>query len=142
MCMVMTPAISQCSTPVAKVSKTRVISIIDDDQDVRDALCALIRTLGYVALKFASAEEYLMSGLVRATSCLISDVRMPGMSGVDLQDRLLVDGYRIPIIFVTAVCNDVIRARALKAGALCFLTKPFDEKDLIECLDKALEGSR
>ena len=89
---------------------------------------------------FASAEEYLRSGLIRDTSCLISDMQMPGMNGLDLQQRLIADGNRVPIIFVSAECDHEIRARGLKAGAIGFLTKPFQQQSLIACLNAALSS--
>lgn len=122
------------------MSKAPVISIVDDDASVRDATKALIRSLGYTAATFSSAEEYLGSERIRETSCLILDVQMPGMNGVDLQDRLIADGHRTPVIFVTAFPEEGVRARALGAGAVGFLGKPFDDEHLIECLDKALNS--
>lgn len=119
--------------------KIAVISIIDDDESVREATKGLIRSLGYAAASFASAEEYLQSDRVRDTSCLITDLHMPGMSGADLQDRLLADGFRTPIIFMTAYFDEKVRSRVLHAGAFGFLRKPFDDECLIECLDKALK---
>ena len=98
--------------------------------------------MGYAAETFTSAEEYLQSYRAADTACLISDIQMPGMNGADLQDRLLADGHRTPIIFVTAFPDENIRARVLKAGALGFLTKPFSDQSLIECLDKALPGAK
>ena len=98
--------------------------------------------MGYAAETFTSAEEYLRSNCAADTACLISDIQMPGMNGADLQDRLLADGHRTPIIFVTAFPDESIRARVLKAGALGFLTKPFSDQSLIECLDKALLGAK
>jgi FixJ family two-component response regulator len=118
-----------------------VIYIIDDDESVRQAMKGLIRSLGYDAATFASAEEYLRSDRVGDSSCLIIDLHMPGMSGADLQDRLIADGHRIPIIFMTAYSEEKVRARVLDAGAFGFLRKPFDDEHLIECLDKALKGS-
>ena len=115
-----------------------VISIIDDDESVREATRSLVRSLGYSARVYASAEEYLQSD--RDSSCLITDLHMPGMSGADLQDRLIADGHRIPIIFMTAYSEEKVRARVLDAGAFGFLRKPFDDEHLIECLDKALKG--
>ncbi len=94
--------------------------------------------MGYGAETFVSAEEYLRSNRVADTACLISDIQMPGMNGADLQDRLIADGYRMPIIFVTAFIDSKIFARVMKAGAFGFLTKPFSDESLIECLDKAL----
>lgn len=118
-----------------------VISIIDDDPSVREATQSLIRSLGYDAQVFASAEEYLQSDRVNDSSCLITDLHMPGMSGTDLQDRLIADGYEIPIIFVTAYYEDRVRDRVMDAGAFGFLRKPFNDESLIACLDKALNAS-
>lgn len=120
--------------------KVPVISIVDDDESVREATKALIRSLGYATATFASAEEYLRSDRVRDTLCLITDVQMPGMSGVELQDRLIADGQRTPVIFMTAFPEEDIRARVLGAGAFGFLSKPFNDECLIDCLDEALKG--
>jgi len=117
-----------------------VISIIDDDESVRDAMESLVRSLGYAAATFASAEEYLRSERVRDSSCLITDLRMPGMSGADLQDVLIADGVTTPIIFVTASRDEGVRTRVLNAGAYGFLHKPFQEQRLIDCLNNALSG--
>jgi FixJ family two-component response regulator len=117
-----------------------VISIIDDDASVRAASDNLLRSLGYAVYTFDSAEEFLRSAHLNVTSCVIADVQMPGMSGVDLQAQLLIQGYRVPFIFMTAFPEETVRARALKAGAICFLTKPFDRLALSRCLDAALRG--
>lgn len=122
------------------MAKSHVISIIDDDPSVREATQSLIRSLGYDAQVFASAEEYLQSDRLDASSCLITDLHMPGMSGSDLQDRLIADGYQIPIIFVTAYYEDRIRDRVMDAGAFGFLRKPFNDESLIACLDRALHA--
>ena len=116
-----------------------MISIIDDDESVREATKGLIRSLGYVAPTFASAEEFLKSDRVHDSSCLITDVQMPGMSGIELQDRLIAQGHRLPIIFITAYPEANVRGRALEAGALGFLSKPFSEENLIMCLGEALK---
>jgi FixJ family two-component response regulator len=118
--------------------QTPVISIIDDDASVRAGTDNLLRSLGYTAHTFVSAEEFLRSAHLNDTSCVIADVQMPGMSGVDLQARLLAQGHRMSFIFITAFPEEAIRARALKAGAICFLTKPFDRLTLIGCLHAAL----
>jgi FixJ family two-component response regulator len=118
---------------------TSVISIIDDDESVRAATHNLLRSLGYTVRTFVSAEEFLQSAHLNDTSCVIADVQMPGMSGVDLQARLLTQGHRLPFIFITAFPEETIRARALKAGAICFLTKPFNRLTLTRYLDTALE---
>ncbi|WP_063629455.1 response regulator transcription factor [Bradyrhizobium sp. WSM2254] len=120
--------------------KVPLISIVDDDGPNREATEALIRSLGYTAVTFASAEEYLQSDCVRSSSCLITDLQMPGMSGAELQDRLIADGHQTPIIFVTAFPEDKIRTRVLGAGALGFLSKPVNDECLIQCLDKALRS--
>jgi FixJ family two-component response regulator len=117
-----------------------VISIIDDDESVRGATYNLVRSLGYSVHTFASAEEFLQSTELTGTSCVIADVHMPTMSGVELQAHLLAQGYRVPFIFITAFPVESIRARAKKAGAICVLTKPFDGDTLIKCLDDALDG--
>jgi FixJ family two-component response regulator len=120
-----------------------MISIIDDDPSVREATKGLMRSLGYATATFASAEEFLQSGRVIDSSCVISDIKMPGMSGIELQSQLTANGHCVPIIFVTAFPEERMRKRAMKAGALCFLSKPFSEETLIECLDRALtEGRR
>jgi FixJ family two-component response regulator len=115
-----------------------MISIVDDDEFVREATKGLVRSLGYSATTFASAEEFLQSKWINDTTCVISDVKMPGLSGVELQTRLIAQGNRTPIIFVSAISDERTRARALKAGAIGFLSKPFNEKRLIEYLHAAL----
>ncbi len=115
-----------------------MISIVDDDASVREATKGLVRSLGYKAVTFGSAEEFLGSERLHDTACLITDVQMPGLSGVDLQSRLIEDGHRMPVIFLTAFPEDRIRDRALGAGAFGFLSKPFDEEHLIGCLTRAL----
>ena len=115
-----------------------MISIVDDDESVREATKGLVRSLGYVAATFASSEEFLNSDRVNDTSCLISDVQMPGLNGLELQSRLIAMGRRIPIIFVTAFPHEQARLRALKAGAVGFLSKPFSDDNLIHCLDRAI----
>jgi FixJ family two-component response regulator len=116
-----------------------VISIVDDDESCREATKGLVRSLGYKAATFSSAEEFLSSERLHDTSCLITDVQMPGLSGVELQSRLIEVGYTMPVIFLTAFPEDRVRARALGAGAFGFLGKPFDEENLIGCLTRALE---
>jgi FixJ family two-component response regulator len=116
-----------------------VISIIDDDASVRAATNRLVRSLGYVGLPFASADEFLQSSQARDSWCVIADVQMPGMSGVELQSFLRTRGCAVPIIFITAFPDEKVRARALNGGAVCFLTKPFDGPTLIKYLEGALE---
>ena len=119
-----------------------VISIIDDDESVRAATCNLVRSLGYMVHPFASAVEFLHSGYLHETSCVIADVEMPAMTGVELQAHLRAQGHLVPFIFITAFPVEINRARALKAGAICFLTKPFDANVLTKCLASALSGIR
>ena len=121
------------------VSSNPVISVVDDDASVRVATDNLLCALGYIVHTFASAEEFLRSAHFNDTSCVIADVQMPTMSGVELQALLLDRGQRVPFIFITAFFDDAVRARALQAGAICFLTKPLDRLTLIKCLETALE---
>jgi FixJ family two-component response regulator len=118
------------------------IAIVDDNESVREATKDLIRSLGYRAMTFASAEEYLSSGHVEETSCLITDVEMPGLNGVELQSLLTAQGRRFPIIFITAYPAERVRLRVERAGARGFFAKPFDEESFIGCLNDALEAAR
>jgi FixJ family two-component response regulator len=122
-----------------ELAEAPMISIIDDDQAVREATKGLVRSLGYNASAFASAEEFLGSERLNDTSCLITDLQMPGLSGIELQDRLIADGHRMPIIFITAYPEESIRARAMKAGAVCFMSKPYSDERLVGCIEKALK---
>ena len=115
-----------------------LVAIIDDDELMRDALRGLLREAGFAARAFASAEEFLRSGAQHLSSCLIMDVRMPGMSGLDLQVRLNAEQIRIPIIFITAHEDERIRMQALRAGAADFLAKPFDDEVLLRSVRAAL----
>ena len=118
-----------------------MISIVDDDVFVGESIRTLVESLGYEVATFESAEKFLESGRVLQTSCLITDLQMPGLSGLDLQGRLIADGHCIPIIFVTGLSDEKFRVRAMSAGAVGFLSKPFDERLLISCLDSALNPS-
>jgi FixJ family two-component response regulator len=120
------------------LSSTAVISIVDDDDSVRTAMSSLIRSLGYLACEFASAEAFLASPRLLDTSCLIVDVQMPGMSGLDLQDALLTRQPGLPVIVITAFPADGVRKRAEAAGAAGFFSKPVDGQSMIDCLDAAL----
>lgn len=123
--------------------KVPVISIVDDDASVREAMQCLVRSLGYQADTFASAEEFLQSTRLNDTACLITDLQMAGLNGADLQSRLIADGHRMPVIFMTAFPEERIRARVLEAGAVGFLSKPFKDECLIGYLERALEkGAR
>lgn len=114
------------------------VGIIDDDESVRVATTCLLRSLGYVVRTFASAEEFLQSPFVEETVCLIVDVHMPRMGGLELQKHLRAKGLTTPIIFITAYPEERTKARALDAGALCILDKPVDSATLIKCLHEAL----
>jgi|SRR5258705_13316369 FixJ family two-component response regulator len=117
-----------------------MISIVDDDAFVRQAVEDLIQSLGYRTATFPTAERFLESGRVEETSCLIADLQMPGLNGLDLQSHLMAQGHRTPIIFITAFPEEKSRTRALNAGAVGFLSKPCDEDALINCLEIALTG--
>jgi FixJ family two-component response regulator len=115
-----------------------VISIVDDDPSVREAMLGLVRSLGFEAVTFPSAEDFLQSEQIDGTTCLITDLQMPGLSGIELQSQLISRGNSVPIIFVTASPERGIEAQVRSAGAAGFLNKPFDDRMLIECLDQAL----
>jgi FixJ family two-component response regulator len=117
-----------------------MITIVDDDESVRESTKALVRSLGYDARAFASAEEFLDSSL-EDSSCLILDVQMKGLSGIELQEILIAQGRRTPIIFVTAFPNERTRDQALNAGAIGFLSKPFSNEKLEKFLDLALANT-
>jgi FixJ family two-component response regulator len=120
------------------VSKYAIIAIIDDDASIRATTDSLVRSLGYSVHTFASAEDFLQSSYLNGALCVIADIQMPGMNGVELQAHLLAQGLRLPFIFITAYPDESTRARVLKAGAICYLTKPFEEHGLIGCLEAAL----
>ena len=119
-----------------------MISVIDDDASTRAGLDNLVRSLGYVVCTFDSAEAFLQSAELDDVWCVIADVRMPTMSGVQLQSHLRRQGCRLPFLFITAVPTEKTRKQALDDGAICFLTKPFDEETLIGCLDVAIGQHR
>ena len=124
----------------AKLLKVPVIAIVDDNDSFRLATMSLLRSLGYAVVQFASAEVFLKSNRLADTDCLISDVQMPGMNGLELQDKLIAQGRHLPIIFLTAFPEIKARAQALAAGAIGFLAKPFNDEMLITCLNEALGG--
>ncbi|ULK98155.1 response regulator [Bradyrhizobium sp. I71] len=120
------------------MSAASVISVLDDDPYVRAAINNLLESRGYVVHTFASAEEFLRSSDSNGTSCVIADVQMPLMTGIDLLTQMRAHGSATPFIFITAFPDESVRVRALKAGAICFLGKPFAASDLMQCLDRAL----
>jgi FixJ family two-component response regulator len=115
-----------------------VISIIDDDESVRLATAGLVRSLGFMAFAFESAEDFLGSSNLEDTSCLICDIQMPGMTGLELQDHLIAHNYQIPTIMITAFPEERIRKRALETGAIGFFGKPFDSQAMIRCIDSVI----
>ena len=118
----------------------KAIAIVDDDDLMRSALQGLLKTVGLPAYAFASAEEFLNSGQQQWIGCLIADIRMPGISGLELQARLNAENCRIPTIFITAHGDEKMRLQALRAGAVEFLAKPFDDEALLESIRVALES--
>jgi FixJ family two-component response regulator len=120
--------------------RSPLVVIVDDDELMRSALDGLMKQAGFQALTFASAEEFLNSGEQERTACLIADIRMPGMSGLDLQSKLNRDRIRIPIIFITALGDEKMRMQALRAGAVEFLSKPFDDDALLDTVRAALNS--
>ena len=120
--------------------ETALISIVDDDESMREAIQSLLRSVGFRAKTFASGEQFLQSDQIENTACLILDVRMPGMSGLDLQRRLMATQCRIPIVFVTAHGEEEALSRALQEGAVDFLLKPFSEEALLNAIQAALHA--
>ena len=119
---------------------TKVIAIVDDDEAVRIAVEGLLKSAGLTARAFESAEEFIASGEQLHTACLITDIRMPGMSGLELQAKLNAEHCRIPIVFITAHGDAQMRMQALRAGAVEFLAKPFNDEALLETVRAALES--
>jgi FixJ family two-component response regulator len=120
------------------MAETAKIAIVDDDQEIRQAITTLVETVGLRAEGFSSAEAFLRSPQAQDSACLLLDVRMPGMSGLELQRQLVAANWRIPIIFVTAYADDDVRVRALAAGAVDVLSKPCREEDLLRAIQTAL----
>jgi FixJ family two-component response regulator len=119
-----------------------VITIVDDDESVREALMSLMRAVGFACEAYACAQDFLRSGRLHRTACLIADVRMPGMTGLELQRHLVASGNPIPTVLITAHQDEDGRARAMRAGVICYLTKPFNEDDLLGCIHSALEHAK
>jgi FixJ family two-component response regulator len=125
---------------MATQGKAKMVAIVDDDDLMRTALQGLLKSAGLLAQAFASADEFLRSGHQHDTACLITDIRMPGMSGLELQARLNADNCRIPTIFITAHGDAKMRMQAMRAGAVEFLAKPFDDEALLESVRAAMES--
>jgi FixJ family two-component response regulator len=126
---------------MAAEDQVPLISIVDDDHSVRVAVMTLVRSIGFDACSFDSAERYLASDERRKTSCIVSDVQMQGTNGLDMQNRLATQNDRTPIIFITAFPHAELKRQALDAGAICFLSKPFDGDALIKCIETALKSA-
>jgi FixJ family two-component response regulator len=121
--------------------KRPLVSVVDDDESVRESLPDLLRELGYSVRAFSSAEEFLASDCVAETGCLLLDIAMPGMSGLDLQQELTVRGQKIPIVFITALADETVRPRVPEQGAVECLFKPFSDTALFEALNAAFHVS-
>jgi FixJ family two-component response regulator len=124
---------------MATQDKAKVVAIVDDDESIRSALQGLMKAAGLPAVAFASAEEFLQDG-EQETGCLIADIRLPGISGLELQSRLNTNHRGVPIIFITAHGDEKLRMQALRAGAVEFLMKPFDDEALLSSVRAALEA--
>jgi len=122
------------------VPENGVVSIVDDDESIREGMMDLIGSLGFRVVSFASAEEFLKSDHLHSTSCLIADVQMPGMTGPELHSKLVSSGVTIPTLLITAHPDERVRVRALNAGVICYLIKPFAEDDLLDCIRSALDS--
>ena len=127
-----------CQVPISRP----IVAIVDDDQAVGNAIEVLMRSIGLVAQAFSSGEEFLRSPELSRTGCLVVDFDMPKMSGLDLHNNLSRLGKEIPTVLITAYPSDAVRARALRAGVICYLSKPFDESDLLNCIQTALHRAK
>ena len=116
-----------------------IVMIVDDDESIRRAARRLIKSYGFPVETFASAEDFLSSGRLHETACLVLDVQMPGLNGLELQSRLISEGHQIPIIFITAFDDENVRAQALGAGAVGYLVKPFEETDLLNGINLVVQ---
>jgi FixJ family two-component response regulator len=121
--------------------KEQLVSVVEDDSSFRGSMGRLMRSLGYAVEAFPSAADFLASSSLSKTACLIADVHMPAMTGIELHRHLIDAGRAIPTILVTAYPNDVDRARALNDGVVCYLRKPIDEENFLQCLNTALAGA-
>jgi FixJ family two-component response regulator len=125
-----------------RMAKRTLISVVEDDQPFRESMKKLVRSLGYAVEAFPSAADFLASPFLHSTSCLVSDVQMPGMSGIELHRNLTDAGYAIPTILVTAYPDEAVRNHVLKNGVVCYLSKPVDDDHLDRCLRSALESRK
>ena len=119
----------------------KLIAVVDDDASVRSATVDLLASVGFACEAYEAAEDYLQSDAAKWTACLILDVRMPGLNGLELQRLLTDQGRAVPIIFITSYPNEQVRRRAIRAGAICYLSKPYSEEELLGCIRLALNAS-
>jgi FixJ family two-component response regulator len=129
--------VAASNAPEAVLSEQSLISVVDDDQSFRDSMRRLLKSLGYTVAVFPSAAEFLVSPKLAATACLIADVHMPAITGVELYRHLIETGHAIPTILVTAYPDDSVQERMLTVGVKCYLRKPLEEAHLIDCLRSA-----
>jgi FixJ family two-component response regulator len=123
-----------------RVAAVPLVCIIDDDDSLRTALIGLLRSFGYSSRGFASAEAFLQSDALRGAACIVTDIQMPGMSGIDLKHHLVAQQCQVPVIMITARTEPGLEESALASGAVCFLRKPFEASALTTCLEQALKG--
>jgi FixJ family two-component response regulator len=122
------------------LEKSKITAVVDDDESVREAIEARMKSLGYCTRTFSSAADFLASPGIEDTSCMVLDINMPNMTGVELHRRLIDLGYAIPTILITGYPDEATRARALADGVICYLVKPFEDEDLVHCVRSALGG--
>lgn len=132
------PAAVSNRAPETALSNNVLISVIDDDESVREATRGLLRSFGFTIETFPSALDFLASAHLHETSCLIADIHMPAMTGLELHGRLVESGHAIPTILITAYPDESLRDRALKNGVICHLSKPFGADELLQCVHRAL----
>jgi FixJ family two-component response regulator len=123
-------------------NKNHLIAIVDDDESVREATKGLMRSVGLAVEAFSSGEDFLRSPHLGRTACVVTDINMPGMSGLDLHRRIEALDKKIPTILITAYPNEGVRARALSAGVVCYLVKPFSKEELLHCIRSALDSAQ
>ena len=128
-----------CACTGHRMLQKALISIVDDDESVREAMQGLMKSLGFAVEAFGSAEEFLASDTRNHAACLITDMQMHGLTGLGLHDRLVASGRPVPTIMITAYPDERVRARALQAGVVCYLVKPFNESDLLACIHSVLD---
>ncbi|WP_428668543.1 response regulator transcription factor [Reyranella sp.] len=126
-------------TAISSSLKAPLIAVVDDDESVREALGNLLMSMGLEVKAFGTAEEFLASPYSHSAACLVADVQLPGMSGLELQRRIIADGNALPIILITAFPRDHVRRQAEQQGAVALLAKPFDGGRLVDCVERALQ---